>query len=201
VSGRPACRRCGAVLSAYRAECEPEGLCAACAAADHGGSGRGRAQGLCSHRAIVAPSCPSCLPRLPHGPASFTWHGTHPSETGDSGEGLRLPLAPRHHHDVRRGTTPPRSRSQSDVLTSGTLWPRRRGPDAREDAGRLRGGAAGAQRERRGSSGRRRGLIPPTMNSGRRGLATTHTCTPKVSMTRICRFWRFWLCTHRPGSA
>ena len=32
MSARPACRRCGAVLSAYRAEGEPEGLCAACAA-------------------------------------------------------------------------------------------------------------------------------------------------------------------------
>jgi hypothetical protein len=34
VSARPACRRCGAFLSAYRAEGEPEGLCAACAAAE-----------------------------------------------------------------------------------------------------------------------------------------------------------------------
>jgi hypothetical protein len=34
VSGRPACRRCGAVLSAYRADGEPEGLCAACAAVE-----------------------------------------------------------------------------------------------------------------------------------------------------------------------
>ena len=32
MSARPACRRCGAILSAYRAEGEPEGLCAACAA-------------------------------------------------------------------------------------------------------------------------------------------------------------------------
>lgn len=32
MSGRPACRRRGAVLSAYRAPGEPEGLCAACAA-------------------------------------------------------------------------------------------------------------------------------------------------------------------------
>ena len=32
MSGRPACRRCGALLSAYRADGEPEGLCAACAA-------------------------------------------------------------------------------------------------------------------------------------------------------------------------
>ena len=34
MSGRPTCRRCGAVLSAYRVEGEPEGLCAACAAAE-----------------------------------------------------------------------------------------------------------------------------------------------------------------------
>ena len=34
MSARPACRRCGALLSAYRAEGEPEGLCAACAAAE-----------------------------------------------------------------------------------------------------------------------------------------------------------------------
>lgn len=33
MSGRPACRRCGAVLSAYRVEGEPEDLCASCAAA------------------------------------------------------------------------------------------------------------------------------------------------------------------------
>lgn len=31
MSARPACRRCAAILSAYRAEGEPEGLCAACA--------------------------------------------------------------------------------------------------------------------------------------------------------------------------
>ena len=34
MSERPACRRCGAVLSAYRADGEPVGLCAACAAAE-----------------------------------------------------------------------------------------------------------------------------------------------------------------------
>ena len=32
MSARPACRRCGAVLSAYRAEGESEDLCAVCAA-------------------------------------------------------------------------------------------------------------------------------------------------------------------------
>ena len=32
MSARPTCRQCGAVLSVYRAEGEPEGLCAACAA-------------------------------------------------------------------------------------------------------------------------------------------------------------------------
>jgi len=34
VSGRPACQRCGAILSAYRAAGEPDGLCAACASAE-----------------------------------------------------------------------------------------------------------------------------------------------------------------------
>jgi hypothetical protein len=32
VTNRPVCRRCGALLSAYRLADEPEGLCAACAA-------------------------------------------------------------------------------------------------------------------------------------------------------------------------
>ena len=36
MSDRPACRRCGALLSAYRLEGEPEDLCAACAAAQAG---------------------------------------------------------------------------------------------------------------------------------------------------------------------
>jgi len=34
MSSRPACRPCAAELSAYRSEGEPEGLCAACAAAE-----------------------------------------------------------------------------------------------------------------------------------------------------------------------
>ena len=34
MSGRPACRRCGAILSTYGAEGEPEDLCAACAATE-----------------------------------------------------------------------------------------------------------------------------------------------------------------------
>ena len=34
MSDRPTCRRCGALLSTYRLADEPEGLCAACAAAE-----------------------------------------------------------------------------------------------------------------------------------------------------------------------